>query len=114
MRMKIFTRLARPKYQAKLVADDGSVHLIRRKAELCLLARHLGFRREDVLNPFAPRCEHKFARHGQDCPDCGLPAAVFIKAARDWLDQLDGATVEDPGYFPPEPIDYSKIPGQEW
>ena len=33
-----------------------------------------------------------------DC-GCGLTAGDFISAARDYLDNADGATADDPGYF---------------
>lgn len=44
-------------------------------------------------------CDHTFTDGTVDCPDCGLTAGEFIGAAQDWLDDNDGATVEDPGYF---------------
>jgi len=44
-------------------------------------------------------CDHTHTDGTVDCKDCGLTATDFIGAASDWLDDNDGATVEDPGYF---------------
>jgi hypothetical protein len=44
-------------------------------------------------------CNHSGTDGTVDCPDCGLTAGEFISAAREWLDDNDGATAEDPGYF---------------
>lgn len=33
------------------------------------------------------------------CPTCGQTASAFIASAADWLDDHDGATADDPGYF---------------
>lgn len=34
-----------------------------------------------------------------DCPECGRTAFSLIQEARQWLDEHDGESVEDPGYF---------------
>lgn len=44
-------------------------------------------------------CKHDKTDGTVDCPDCGLTASKFISAARQWLDDNDGAQAEDPGYF---------------
>lgn len=44
-------------------------------------------------------CKHDKTDGTVDCPDCGLTASQFISAAREWLDDNDGAQAEDPGYF---------------
>jgi hypothetical protein len=44
-------------------------------------------------------CEHRGTDGTVDCPECGLTASAFISAAGDWLDENDGATAIDPGYF---------------
>lgn len=33
-----------------------------------------------------------------DCPQCGYKAGQFIASAREWLDDHDGETCENPGY----------------
>lgn len=44
-------------------------------------------------------CEHDGTDGTVACPHCGLPAGAFIQAARQWIDDNDGAEVDDPGYF---------------
>ena len=44
-------------------------------------------------------CEHDGTDGTVDCPNCGLTAGDFISAAREWLEDHDGATADDPGYF---------------
>lgn len=44
-------------------------------------------------------CQHDGTDGTVDCPDCGVTASEFISAAREWLDNNDGATADDPGYF---------------
>lgn len=45
------------------------------------------------------KCKHRSTDGTVDCPECGLSAHAFIQAAREWLDDNDGAEAEDPGYF---------------
>ena len=49
--------------------------------------------------PAPPRCEHEGTDGTVTCPACGMTATEFITAASEWLDENDGATTEDPGYF---------------
>ncbi len=44
-------------------------------------------------------CGHDGTDGTVDCPECGVTASDFIAAARDWLDNNDGVTADDPGYF---------------
>jgi len=44
-------------------------------------------------------CDHCSTDGSVDCADCGVTAAEFIASAQAWLDDHDGATVDDPGYF---------------
>ena len=44
-------------------------------------------------------CDHSATDGTIDCPECGCRAGQFIESARQFLDENDGATVEDPGYF---------------
>jgi hypothetical protein len=44
-------------------------------------------------------CDHGGTDGTIDCPECGLTAIEFIEASRDFLENNDGATADDPGYF---------------
>lgn len=44
-------------------------------------------------------CEHTGTDGSVDCPVCKITASTFIDKAGEWLDNNDGATVDDPGYF---------------
>lgn len=44
-------------------------------------------------------CDHSGSDGTVDCKECGCKASQFIQAARQWLDDNDGAQAEDPGYF---------------
>lgn len=47
---------------------------------------------------FTP-CEHEATDGTVPCKACGLKPGDFIAAAGDYLDDNDGATADDPGYF---------------
>lgn len=44
-------------------------------------------------------CNHRHTDGTVNCSDCTMDASRFIQSARQWLDDNDGAQVEDPGYF---------------
>lgn len=44
-------------------------------------------------------CPHDCTDGTVDCKYCGASASSFIDAAGQWLQDNDGATVDDPGYF---------------
>jgi len=44
-------------------------------------------------------CDHDGTDGTIDCTSCGLTPTSFIRDAREWLDEHEGATAEDPGYF---------------
>lgn len=44
-------------------------------------------------------CDHSGTDGTIDCPVCGVVVMDFINSAREFLENNDGATVEDPGYF---------------
>lgn len=50
-------------------------------------------------DPDRPPCRHEHTDGTVDCRDCGVSAGDFITAARQFLDDHDGAEAEDPGYF---------------
>jgi hypothetical protein len=49
---------------------------------------------EEEDNP----CEHDRTDGTVDC-ECGVTTSEFIVSAQQWLDDNDGAVVDDPGYF---------------
>jgi hypothetical protein len=65
------------------------------------VARAFGWNMQGVQQPFVtPKpCDHSCTDGTIDCPDCGITVAQFISEARCWLDDHDGATADDPGYF---------------
>ena len=44
-------------------------------------------------------CEHSHTDGTVRCKSCGLEPSQFLASARQYLDDNDGAEVEDPGYF---------------
>ena len=64
-------------------------------------ARAFGWDMSQVQPQFSvvPKCRHPKTDGTIDCPDCGITASQFIVEARSWLDDRDGATADDPGYF---------------
>lgn len=52
-----------------------------------------------VMENNHPCCDHRTTDGTVDCKDCGVPVGAFISAAGDWMDENDGKTTEDPGYF---------------
>lgn len=48
------------------------------------------------------QCQHDGTDGTIDCVSCGRTAADFIGAAADWMDEHDGETADDSGYFEQE------------
>lgn len=44
-------------------------------------------------------CRHDTTDGTVTCKGCGMVAGEFMAAAADWMDDNDGATADDPGYF---------------
>jgi hypothetical protein len=44
-------------------------------------------------------CDHYGTDGSIECIDCGLQPVTFIEAAASWLDENEGTTAVDPGYF---------------
>lgn len=44
-------------------------------------------------------CNHDGTDGTIDCPDCGMTASHFLYIAQEWLYDMEGEEVEDPGYF---------------
>jgi hypothetical protein len=55
----------------------------------------------DALPPLSlrHRCGHNGTDGTIDCPQCGLSAGDFIRAAHTFLIENDGAEIVDPGYL---------------
>lgn len=109
----------------KIIADDGRDMLVQTDWDYPATARTFGWdmstvqnapkgysdwqegygewtaEEETAFNAFGanPACEHSHTDGTVDCKECGLTAHEFIAAARQWLDDNDGAEAEDPGYF---------------
>jgi hypothetical protein len=45
------------------------------------------------------KCDHRHTDGTIDCPDCGVAAIQFISSAIEYINENDGATADDPGYF---------------
>ena len=45
------------------------------------------------------RCDHSGTDGTIDCDGCGLDASSMISSAAAWLDEHEGQTFHDPGYF---------------
>lgn len=90
----------------KVKADDGRDVLIQTDWDWPGVASTFGWSpvrvqvngidREQIGEFF---CRHSGTDGTVDCPDCKVTASEFIQAARQWLDDNDGAETEDPGYF---------------
>jgi hypothetical protein len=89
-------------------SDDGRDLLVQADWDFPATARTFGWNMEDVQKRQededgnelpAVHCEHAGTDGTVTCPGCGLTATEFISAAANWLDENEGATAEDPGYF---------------
>lgn len=92
----------------KIIADNGQDLLIQSDWDFVGIASTFGFSLASVQGPGRewhlenfdnPPCQHRKTDGTVVCPDCGVQPGRFIEAAREWLDDNDGAQVEDPCYF---------------
>lgn len=88
----------------KIVAEDGRALLIQTDWDWPGVASSFGWSIKSVQQTGEECfqlgwCEHRATDGTVPCPDCGLIASDFIGAARQWMDENDGAEVEDIGYF---------------
>jgi hypothetical protein len=84
-----------PGCPGEIVNDDGRTVLLQTDWDYPGVASTFGWDIRDVLdNP----CDHNGTDGTVDC-ECGVTASEFIAAARQWLDDNDGAVMDDPGYF---------------
>lgn len=83
--------------------DDGRTVLVQTDWDFPSVARTFGWSIQDVqvmnAHYYGVPCKHEGTDGTIDCPDCGYPASGFIREAQDWLDEHDGVTADDPGYF---------------
>lgn len=84
----------------EIVAEDGQSRLIQTDWDWPGIASTFGWSVSDVQHD-PEDCDH--CDHATDgtvkCPKCGMPVSLFLKSAREFIDDNDGKTVEDPGYF---------------
>lgn len=81
----------------KIVAADGRDLLVQTDWDYPGVATSFGW---DISTVNQDRgCNHEGSDGTIDCDSCGTTADEFIQAARQFLDDNDGATAEDPGYF---------------
>jgi len=84
----------------RIVAEDGRDLLVQDDRGYPSLAGTFGWNISDVIGaPGHSSCYHDGTDGTIDCQSCGRTAAEFISAARQFLDNHDGAIAEDPGYF---------------
>lgn len=86
----------------KIIADNGEDRLIQTDWDFPAIASTFGWSISELSAPdkkHGNRCEHVQTDGTVKCPDCDTTPSEFIQAAREWLDDNDGAEAEDPGYF---------------
>ena len=87
----------------KLIAEDGRDILIQTDWDYPSIASNLGYSLRDsqVINSgyYGVTCDHDGTDGTIDCKACGYPASAFIRDAGDYLNEHDGETFDDPGYF---------------
>lgn len=62
------------------------------------VASTFGWNIREVKTP-GRDCDHRGTDGTVDCRECGVKASTFIAEAMEWINNNDGATAEDPGYF---------------
>lgn len=84
----------------EIVAEDGRTILIRDGWGCPGVAATFGWNKAKwQIVDGRPKCDHRNTDGTVDCPDCSVPAHIFMEAAREYLDNHNGATADDPGYF---------------
>lgn len=85
----------------KIIADDGRDLLVQTDWDWPGVASTFGWSINNCQWPIedCDPCEHEGTDGTVKCPKCGMPVSTFLKSAREWLDDNDGAEAEDPGYF---------------
>lgn len=86
----------------KIVADDGRDILVQQDTDACGIASSFGWSPSAApthTGPGLTMCYHDHTDGTIDCPDCGTKSAEFLSYAMQFLDENDGKSVDDPGYF---------------
>ena len=83
----------------KITDAEGHDVLIQTDWDYPAVANTFGWNICYVQGDGDAECDHRCTDGTVDCPDCGVTASAFIEAARQFLDDNDGAEAEDPGYF---------------
>lgn len=84
----------------EIVSEDGRTFLIDTDWDYPGTATTFGWSIELVQEPErAESCSHN-GDGTVNCNHCKMTASDFISAAYDWLVEHNGATADDPGYFP--------------
>ena len=94
------TEVNAPCCPGEIVNGDGRSVLVQTDWDFPSVAGSFGWSPNfvQVCDEPGRYCDHDGTDGTVDC-SCGVTAGDFISAARGWLDDHDGATVEDPGYF---------------
>lgn len=79
----------------KVVNDDGRDILVQQDYSAPGVASTFGW----SVRRVGGGCEHDGSDGTCDCKTCGVTAGQFITAAIDYINDHDGESVEDPGYF---------------
>ena len=81
-------------------AEDGRALLIQTDWDCPGIASTFGWSVSKLPGTsLFPECSHNGTDGTIKCPDCGLAASAFIESAREWIEDNDGTSVKDPGYF---------------
>jgi hypothetical protein len=79
--------------------DEANTVLVQIDYDFPSVARNLGWSMDSIQVPgLKPFCHHESTDGTIDC-SCGVKAIDFINAARQWINENDGAIADDPGYF---------------
>lgn len=97
------TDVRAPGCPGEIVTEDDRTLLIQSDWDFPGVASTFGWscRRVQIRPGFD--CDHRGTDGTVTCPDCYVSAARFIEDARVWLEEHDGATADDPGYFTESP-----------
>ena len=87
-----------------LKAENGQEKLIQNDHDWPSLATDFEWCKNEVQNPFYiaannPPCKHNLTDGTSNCRACKVTSTEFICAARAYLEEVDGRTIDDPGWF---------------
>jgi hypothetical protein len=88
------TQVDAPGCPGEIVNDDGRTVLVQTDWDYPGVARTFGWSPREVQREDRPPCDHRSTDGTVDCPACGVTAGEFIAAAREWLEEHDGATAD--------------------